>query len=168
VVDVPSELSFTPPHETKNKNNLQRTEEGRWKNWELTLSSRKFSIPIVSYITTKTAVFRFIISLPVLKITLLLKHYVRYRGTSYTANQKPMNTGIRSVDLDQHLKSPLQPTPYVTVQRLQQMENRCEVVNALESTTHHFAAGNQQLRILLVSLRLYATNIFHSFSHSQT
>jgi hypothetical protein len=29
VVDVPSELSFTPPHETKNKNNLQRTEEGR-------------------------------------------------------------------------------------------------------------------------------------------
>jgi hypothetical protein len=29
------------------------------------------------------------------------------------------------------------------------MGNWCEAVNALESTTHQFAAGSQQLRILL-------------------
>lgn len=81
---------------------------------------------------------------------------VRYECASENADEKAMNTVIASAVLDRQRRPRVEilfPShhPYITVQRLEQMKNACEGVNAYEST-HGLPAGNKQLRILLTCL----------------
>jgi hypothetical protein len=104
----------------------------------------------------KIQVFRFITPLRVLKNISLLEHYVHYRSTSYTANQKPMKPGICSADLDQQcfIFYSAVTTPSYSVCYSSEVTTDGKLVWSCKRTwinNTSFAAGNQQLRILLTS-----------------